>query len=108
MEASNMTGYAVFLVVILALLLACVILFCIAKTQVKRADKAEQESSAYRKALEEVRGRAARMRETLAKEDRIEEEANHEKQALAGTPDRDLVGRANSLFRVPDGSADQR
>jgi predicted negative regulator of RcsB-dependent stress response len=107
MEAS-MTVYGVFLVVMLILLLVCIVLFCIAKAQIKRADKAEQDSSAYRNALKEVQNRAARMRETLEKEERIEEEANYEKRELADTPDSDLVGRANNLFRVPDDSAGKR
>jgi hypothetical protein len=98
-----MAVYAVFLAAVLALLLACAVLFCIARAQAGRAGKAEQEGSACRKALEEVRGRAARAREALATQERIEEEANHEKRELAGAPDRDLVGRANTLFRVPDG-----
>jgi hypothetical protein len=94
----------VLLIVILTV--ACVILFLIAKAQVKRADQAEHKAASYGAAYTEMERRAISLETIINKYKKLEVQANHERQNLADTADTDLVGRANALFRVQNGGGE--
>jgi putative AlgH/UPF0301 family transcriptional regulator len=80
------------------LIVACVVLFLIAKAQVKRADKARAEAQTLHKALGNAEWKAERLQKSLNKQNGVEVKANEQKQELSSTTDADLVHRANKLF----------
>jgi hypothetical protein len=91
------------LIVIFILAAGCAILFMIAKTQVKRADRAEAEAKSLHEAFWQVKEKAGRLQKALGETEKIEEQADGSRRELNQTPDSGLVDRANSLFRVRDG-----
>jgi Skp family chaperone for outer membrane proteins len=90
------------------LVVLCVVLFFIAKAQVKRADQAERKAASYHEAYTEMERRARSLRKLLQKYKQVEEENHEARQNLAGTADTDLVHRANALFGVQDNPSEER
>jgi type II secretory pathway pseudopilin PulG len=88
-------------VLVIALLLlagASTVLMLIAKTQVTRADHAEQKAASYAQAYRDLDRRAVRLADLVQTYNRIAVQKNEERQELAETDDSDLVHRANGLF----------
>jgi chromosome segregation ATPase len=63
-----------------------------------RAEQAERDRAGYQRAFEDAETRASRLKQALTKNAAVEKETNNERQALAATPDTELVHRANGLF----------
>jgi Tfp pilus assembly protein PilO len=83
-------------IIILAVL--CLILFAVAKEQIKRADQAEHQAASYRSAYTEIERRAVSLENILQKYKQVEVQNHEAQQSLAATADTDLVHRANALF----------
>lgn len=81
---------------IMALLTALAVFF--AKFYNQRAKVAAAESEAHREAFNGVVENVERLVHTLEETTDVEKKANEERKDLAGTPDSDLVHRANKLF----------
>jgi type II secretory pathway pseudopilin PulG len=94
-----------FLIIIFILAAGCAILFMIAKTQVKRADRAEAEAKALHDAFRQVKEKAGRLQKALGETAKTEEEADGKRRELNQIPDSGLADRANALFGVRDGKA---
>jgi hypothetical protein len=63
-----------------------------------RVKKAEAEAATVKKSLSEISKKAEGLGKTLGESAKVEEKANEERKELSGTPDSDLVNRANNLF----------
>jgi hypothetical protein len=86
--------------VIIFFAVSCVVLFVIAKAQIKRADKEQKRAETLHKALGTAQWKAERLQQALNKQTSVEAKVNEQKQALSSTADTDLVHRANDLFRM--------
>ena len=97
-----MTGVYIVLGLI-ALAAVCVLIIWI---QAKRIKTYKSENASLRQANRDAAVRLEHIREYIAKNKIVMEEAEHERRELWETPDSDLVNRANSLFggvREPSG-----
>jgi hypothetical protein len=80
------------------LLIAAGVLVSVLKSQLERLGAARETAMYYENAFYQAQDRAHRLEEAQAEGKRLEEAANEERQALAGTADSGLVERANGLF----------
>jgi Tfp pilus assembly protein PilO len=87
---------------ILGLAAVCAVLALIARSQMKRARKAEAEAAGLHGAFRQAAGKAEALQAARKQTTQITEEANAERQELSAAADSALASRANALFGVRD------